>query len=118
MGMKCLEGGRTLDRESLIQNIMNNYGKYGITEDMVNEVIDTGLEGGLTYEFIYYDICRKISEITGEEFVCTSSDMARAFGVTDEEMQKIIEEAREELIEAGEDPNEYFREVPVQRFMM
>lgn len=85
---------------------------------MVSEVIDAGIEGGLTYEFIYYDTCRKISEITGEEFVCTSSDMAKAFGVSEDEMQKIIEEAREELIEAGEDPNEYFREVPVQKFMM
>lgn len=113
-------GGREkiMDREMVLQNIMNNYGKHGITEDMVNEVIDIGLEGGLTYEFIYYDMCRKISEITGEEFVCTSSDMAKAFGVSNEEMQKIIEEARQELIEAGEDPNDYFREVPVQRFMM
>lgn len=107
-----------MDREMVMQNIMTNYGKYGITEDMVNEVIDTGLEGGLTYEFIYYDICRKISEITGEEFYCTSSDMAKAFNVSQEEMDRIIEEARQELIEAGEDPNEYFREVPVQRFMM
>lgn len=107
-----------MDREMILENIMNNYGRYGITTDMVEEVIDVGLEGGLTYEFIYYDICRKISEITGEEFYCTSSDMAKAFGVSDDEMQKIIEEAREELIEAGEDPDEYFREVPVQRFMM
>lgn len=107
-----------MDREMVLQNIMVNYGKYGITEDMVNEVIDTGLEGGLTYEFIYYDLCRKISEITGEEFVCTSSDMAKAFNVSQEEMDRMIEEARQELIEAGEDPNEYFREVLVQRFMM
>ena len=102
----------------VLQNIMNNYGKYGITEDMVNEVIDAGIEGGLTYEFIYYDTCRKISEITGEEFYCTSSDMAKAFNISDDEMQKIIEDAREELIESGEDPDEYFREVPVQKFMM
>lgn len=50
--------------------------------------------------------------------MCTSSDMARAFGVSDEEMLKMIQEARKELIEAGEDPDDYFREVPVQRFMM
>ena len=44
--------------------------------------------------------------------------MARAFGVSDDEMQIIIEEARQELIEAGEDPDAYFREVPVHRFMV
>ena len=97
---------------------MNNYSKYGITVDMIDEVIDAGLEGGMSYDMIYLDTMRKISEITGEEFVCSASDMARAMGVSNEEMQKIIEDAREELIEAGEDPDEYFREVPVHRFMM
>ena len=107
-----------MDRETVIQNIMNNYGKYGITQDMVEEVIDAGIEEGMSYDLIYLDICRRISEITGEEFVCTASDMAKAFNVSDEEMDKIIEEAREELIESGENPDEYFREVPVRRFMI
>lgn len=107
-----------MDRETVLQNIMLNYGKYGFTEDMVNEVIDAGLEGGMSYELIYWDICRKISEITGEEFFCTSSDMARAFGVSDDEMNQIIEEAREELIVDGQDPDEYFKIVESTRFMM
>ena len=113
-------GGREkiMDREMVIQNIMVNYGKYRITQNMVEEVIDAGIEGGMSYDLIYFDICRRISEITGEEFYCTSSDMAKAFGVTNEEMDKIIQDARQELIEAGENPDEYFREVPVQRFMM
>ena len=29
-----------MDRETVLQNIMVNYRKYGITEDIVNEVID------------------------------------------------------------------------------
>lgn len=107
-----------MTRRTVIQNLMNNYGKNGITVDMINEVIDAGLEGGMSYDLIYLDICRRISEITGEEFVCSASDMARAYGVSNAEMDKIIEEAREELIKAGEDPDEYFRSVPVQRFMM
>ena len=107
-----------MDREIVLQNIMNNYGRYGITEEMVNEVIDAGLEDGMSFELIYWDICRKISEITGEEFYCTSSDMARAFGVSDEEMNRIIEEAREELIASGENPDEYFRTVELTKYMM
>lgn len=107
-----------MTREIIIQNIMNNYGRYGITQDMVEEVIDAGIEEGMSYDLIYLDICRRISEITGEEFVCTASDMAKAFNVSDEEMDKIIEEAREELIESGENPDEYFRSVQSTRFMM
>ena len=107
-----------MDRETVLQNIMVNYRKYGITEDMVDEVIDVGLEGGMSYELIYWDTCRKISEITGEEFFCTSSDMARAFGMSEDEMNRIIEEAREELIADGEDPDEYFKTVETTKFMM
>ena len=107
-----------MTREIIIQNLMNNYKQYGITVDMIEEVIDAGLEEGMNYDMIYLDICRRISEITGEEFLCSASDMAKAFGVSDEEMEKIIADAREELIEAGEDPDEYFRSVPVQRFMI
>ena len=107
-----------MDRETIIQNIMANYGKYGITQDMVEVVIDAGIEGGMSYDLIYLDTMRRISEITGEEFLYSSSDMARAFGVIDNEMDKIIKEAREELIESGENPDEYFKEVPVHRFII
>lgn len=107
-----------MDRQTVIQNIMANYGKHGVTQDMIEEVIDVGLEGGMSYDMIYMDTCRRISEITGEEFICTSSDMARAFNVSDDEMDKIIKEAREELLEAGEDPDEYFRSVQSIRFIM
>ena len=103
-----------MDREMIIQNIMNNYGKYGITTDMVEEVIDTRLEEGM----IYLDICRRISDITGEEYLCSASDMAKAYGVSEDEILRLIEEAREELIEAGENPDEYFRSVQSTRFMM
>lgn len=107
-----------MTKQTVIQNIMNNYGQYGITKNMIDEVIDAGLEGGMSYDLIYLDICRRISEITGEEFVCSASDLARAYNVSDEEMQRIIEESRQELLEAGENPDEYFREVPVHRFVI
>ena len=107
-----------MDRETVVQNIMNNYGKHGVTEDMINHVIDVGLEGDLSYDFIYLDICRHLSEITGEEFFCTSQDMARAFGISDDEMNRIIEESIEELAANGENPDEYFRMVESTKFMM
>ena len=107
-----------MDRQTIIQNIMNNYGKFGITPDMINEVIDEGLEGGMSYDMIYLDTMRRISEITGEKFLCSSSDMARAMGASEDEILRMIEETKKELIEAGEDPDEYFKKVPVQRFVM
>lgn len=108
----------SMDRKTVLKNIMNTYGQYGITVDMVNEVIDAGRKDGKSYDLIYLDICRKISEIIGEEFICTSSDMARAFDISEDEMNRIIEEAREEMAASGEDPDEYFRTVETTRFMM
>ena len=54
-----------MTREIIIQNIMNNYGKYGITQDMVEEVIDSGLEGGMSYDLIY-----QIGRVSCRERVC------------------------------------------------
>lgn len=107
-----------MNREMIIQNIMINYGKYGITEEMVNEIIDSGLESGANYDLIYLDLMKRISEIIGEEFVCMPKDMARAYNVPVETIYEMIEKGREELIASGENPDEYFKEVPVNRFMM
>ncbi|WP_024346874.1 hypothetical protein [Lacrimispora indolis] len=107
-----------MNRKMIIENIMINYGKYGITENMINELIDAGLESGANYDLIYLDLMKRISEITQEEFVCTSEDMARAYNVPVETIYEMIQEGREELIAAGENPDEYFKEVPVNRFMM
>ena len=107
-----------MTREMIIQNILVNYGRYGISKAMVDEAIDSGLESGANYDLIYLDLMRRIGEITGEEFLCTPEDMARAYNVPVEKVYKMIEESREELIAAGENPDEYFKEVPVNRFLM
>lgn len=111
-----------MDRETVIQNIMNNYGKYGITPEMIKEniepLIDDGIKDGISYDLIYLYLRAMLDRLTGQEFYCTSDEIAIAFGVSNDEMHRIIEESRQELAEAGENPDEYFREVPVQRFMM
>lgn len=111
-----------MDKQTIIQNILVNYGKYGITREMTKEniepLIDDGIKDGLTYDLIYIYLRLMMDKLTGQEFYCTSKEVARAFGVSHDEMQRIIEESREELIEAGENPDDYFREVQATRFMM
>ena len=107
-----------MNRETVIQNLTNNYGKYGITREVLEPLIDDGVKEGFTYDLIYLSLEAELSKLAGQEFFCTSEDMARAFNMPVEEMNQIIEEAREELIAAGEDPNEYFRTVETARFMM
>lgn len=106
-----------MDRQTLIQNILNNYGNF-ITEETIIPLIDSGIEQGLSYDLIYLGLKMELCKLTGEEFYCTSSDVARAFNVSDEEINERIKEARQELAEVGENPDDYFREVKATRFMM
>ena len=107
-----------MDKEMVIQNILNNYGKYGIKQEDIEPVIASGVSEGLSYDLIYLTIKAELSKLVGEEFHCTSSDMARAFGLTEEEVNQMIEKSREELIASGENPDDYFKEVQTTTFMM
>lgn len=107
-----------MDRKTVIMNLVNNYGKYGVTENMISQLLDDDLKVGLNYDLMYLNLEAELSKRYGKEFFCTSQDMARAFGVSEEEMNKIIEESREELIEAGENPDEYFKTVNSTKYLM
>lgn len=107
-----------MNKGIVIQNLVTNYGKYGITREVLEPLIDDGVAEGFTYDLIYLSLEAELSKLAGQEFFCTSEDMARAFNVSEDEMNRIIEEAREELIEAGENPDEYFKTVETTRFMV
>ncbi len=42
-----------MTRELIIRNILTNYSQYGITEDTIIPLIDSGIEQGLSYDLIY-----------------------------------------------------------------
>lgn len=107
-----------MDRETVVMNLVNNYGKYGVTENLIHGLLDDGLKAGLNYDLMYLNLEAELSKRYGQEFFCTSQDMVRAFGVSEEEMNKIIEESREELIEAGENPDEYFKTINSVKYTM
>jgi len=107
-----------MNRQTVIQNILTNYGEYGITEETIIPLIDSGIQQGLSYDLIYLGLKMELCKLAGEEFYCTSSDVARAFNVSNEEMNRIIEESRQELAAAGENPDDYFREVKATRFVI
>lgn len=107
-----------MDRETVVMNLVHNYGKYGMTRDIIEPLVDSGISEGFSCDLIYLTLKAQISNQVGEEFYCTSSDMARAFGISEDEMNRMIEESRQELIEAGENPDDYFRTVETTRFMM
>lgn len=83
-----------MDKKIIIQNILTNYGKYGITQKDVEPLIDEGLKDGLTYDRIYFILQVVICDLCRVEFFwCTPHQMAKAFDVHDERMLEIIKEA-------------------------
>ena len=76
-----------MDKQTVIQNILTNYGKYGTTEETIVPLIDSGIEQGLSYDLIYLGIKMELCKLAGEEFYCTSDEMARAFDVSNEECE-------------------------------
>lgn len=107
-----------MNRETVIQNLITNYGNHGITREIIEPLIDSGVKEGITYDLIYLTLKAELSKLVGEEFYCTSSDMARAFGVSEEVINQMIEESRAELAASGENPDDYFKQVQATRFMM
>lgn len=107
-----------MDRKTVIQNILTNYGQYGITEETIIPLIDGGVEQGLSYDLIYLGLKMELCKLAGEEFYCTSDDIARAFGISNAEMSECIRDARQELAASGENPDDYFREVKGMRFVI
>lgn len=115
--MGNIERGMNMTRETVIQNILINYGQYISKEDF-ESMVDSGKEQGLTYDLIYLMLKAQLSQLAGEEFYCTSSDMAKVLNVSEDEINRLIEESREELAAVGENPDDYFKTVQTTRFMM
>ena len=51
-----------MTRETVIQNILTNYGQY-ISKEDVESMVDSGKEQGLTYNLIYLRLLVKIRMI-------------------------------------------------------
>ena len=45
-----------MDRETVIQNLVTNYGEYGITREILDPLIDDGIKEGFSYELIYWQL--------------------------------------------------------------
>lgn len=107
-------------RDLIVQNILYNYGKkHNITADMVNQLIDSGLESGISLDVIYSGIKLAISNVHNEKEYFTIDDVCAVTGETPDEVVARIEAMRDELLEQGENPNDYFMKAqPTIKFMM
>jgi len=108
-----------MTKQDVINNIMANYGKYGIDMAMVEEQIKSGEKQGFSYQTIYTGLRMALGNATGEREYFSVSEMAEALGATEDEIIQEIERLKTQMEEVGEDSEKYFQQTnPVQRFII
>ena len=105
-----------MDREMVINNLLTNYGKYGITRAELEPIVDDGIQNyDLSLEAIYSGLRMSLASAFNEHEYFSLDDVMAITGESREELLQRIEQCRKELIEAGENPDEYFKPVEPQR---
>lgn len=103
-----------MNKQTIIENILTIYGKYGVTQEDIEPLIDESIEDGFSYDRIYFFLQLTLTDVCGLDFFwCTARQMARALGTSDEKMLEIIKETSKELRTEAEGLDDLFR-VPVE----
>lgn len=105
-----------MDRETIINNLLANYGKYGITRAELEHSIDSGINDyDLSLEAIYSGLRMSLASAFNKHEYFSLDDVMAVTGESREELLQRIEQYRQELTEAGENPDDYFKPVESQR---
>ena len=105
-----------MDREMVINNLLMNYGKYSVTRAELEPIIDDGIQNyDLSLEAIYSGLRMRLASAFNEHEYFSLDDVMAITGESREELLQRIEQCRQELIEAGGKPDEYFKPIEPQR---
>lgn len=104
-----------MDKETIITNILASYGKYGITKEKLQHMIEEGIKRDLSLQTIYNGLRMSLASTFGEHEFFTLDDVMEITEESREELLQRIEQCRQELEEAGENPDDYFKPVEPQR---
>ena len=92
-----------MNKQTIIKNILTNYGKYGITQEDIEPLIGESVKEGRSYDSIYFFLQLALTDVCGLDFFwCTSRQMGRALGRTDEEMLEIMKQVDEQVVSVEE----------------
>lgn len=107
-----------MTRNLVILNLMNNYGKYGVTKELLDTLIDGGLADGINLYGVYLMLRMTLAMQFGEHEYATTEEIAAAMELSVEEANQLVEQLREDLTAAGEDPDQYIIRTESTRYMM
>lgn len=95
-----------------VSSIFANYGKYGITKQQIEELIQNGLEEyGLTVQTCYNGLRMSLGLEYGEQEAFSVDEVVEMLGMSKEEVLKKVENIQRET--TNDDVNKYL--IPTQK---
>lgn len=94
--------------QEALDNLYSKYGKYGCEREFLAGLLNSGIGHGFSVQTAYNGVRMSLAQFTGEHEYFSLEDVMEITGESREEILDRIEECREELAAAGENPDDYF----------
>ena len=89
-----------MEKDTLINNLLANYGKYGVTRAELEPIIDDGIQNyDLSLEAIYSGLRMSLASAFNEHEYFSLDDVMAITGESREELLQRIEKCRQELLD-------------------
>lgn len=95
-----------------VNNLYATYSKYGVTKEFLQEMIESGLKRGFSVRATYNGVRMCLGKETNEREYFTLDEVQELTGETREELIARAEQMRNDLRAAGEDSDDYIKEIP------
>ena len=106
----------TMTTEQAINRLYSTYSKHGITKELITSLFMDGIKKQGFSPLNTYNLLRmSLGHEFNEREYFSLDDVMAITGESREELLQRIEQCRQELVEAGENPNDYFSPVDPQR---
>ena len=99
--------------QEALDNLCKKYNRFGFEREFLAGLLNSGIgEHEFSVRAAYNGIRMSLAHFTGEHEYFSLEDVMEITGESREELLKRMEEYREELAAAGENPDDYF--LPVE----
>lgn len=95
-----------------VNSLYATYSKYGVSKEFLQETIEDGINRGFSVRAAYNGVRMCLGKETGEREYFTLDDVQEITGESREELIARAEQMRNDLRAAGEDPDDYIKEIP------
>lgn len=95
-----------------VNNLYTTYAKYGTTKQFLREMIESGIKQGFSVRAAYNGVRMCLGKETEEREYFTLDELQEITGESREELVARADQMRNDLRAAGEDPDDYIKEIP------